>query len=45
MPEGRNPTCWKLGELKPGQMLNQPVPSFKKLEEKVVEEKGAKLGK
>jgi methionyl-tRNA synthetase len=36
---------WKPSELKPGQKLNQPGPLFKKLEDKVVEEERARLGK
>ena len=36
---------WKPSQLKPGQPLNQPVPLFKKLEEKVVEEERERLGK
>jgi methionyl-tRNA synthetase len=36
---------WKPSELKPGQRLNQPGPLFKKLEESVVEEERARLGK
>lgn len=36
---------WKPSELKPGQRLNQPAPLFKKLEESVVEEERARLGK
>ena len=36
---------WKPSELKPGQKLNQPSPLFKKLEESVVEEERARLGK
>ena len=36
---------WKPSELKPGRKLNQPGPLFKKLEEKVVEEERARLGK
>ena len=36
---------WKPSELKPGQKLNQPAPLFKKLEESVVEEERARLGK
>ncbi len=36
---------WKPSELKPGQMLNQPGPLFKKLEESVIEEERARLGK
>ncbi len=37
--------AWKPSELKPGVKLNQPAPLFKKLEEKVVEEERARLGK
>jgi methionyl-tRNA synthetase len=36
---------WKPSELKPGAKLNQPGPLFKKLEEKVIEEERARLGK
>jgi methionyl-tRNA synthetase len=36
---------WKPSELKPGAKLNQPVPLFKKLEESVIEEERARLGK
>jgi len=36
---------WKPSELKPGAKLNQPNPLFKKLEESVVEEERARLGK
>jgi methionyl-tRNA synthetase len=36
---------WKPSELKPGAKLNQPGPLFKKLEEKIVEEERARLGK
>jgi methionyl-tRNA synthetase len=36
---------WKPSELKPGQRLNQPGPLFKKLEESVIEEERARLGK
>ena len=36
---------WKPSDLKPGQKLNQPSPLFKKLEEKVIEEERARLGK
>ena len=35
---------WKPSELKPGQPFNQPLPLFKKLDEKVVEEERARLG-
>ncbi|NWG34177.1 MAG: methionine--tRNA ligase [Chloroflexi bacterium] len=36
---------WKPSELKPGQTLKQPTPLFKKLEESVIEEERARLGK
>ncbi len=36
---------WKPSQLKPGQKLNQPSPLFKKLDESVVEEERARLGK
>jgi methionyl-tRNA synthetase len=36
---------WKSSELKPGQKLNQPGPLFKKLDESVIEEERARLGK
>ena len=36
---------WRPSELKPGKKLNQPGPLFKKLEEKVIEEERARLGK
>jgi methionyl-tRNA synthetase len=38
-------TNWKPSELKPGAKLNQPGPLFKKLEESVIEEERARLGK
>ncbi|MFT3896049.1 MAG: methionine--tRNA ligase [Anaerolineales bacterium] len=37
--------AWKPSELKPGQKLNQPGPLFKKLEDSVVAEERARLGK
>ncbi len=37
--------AWKPSELKPGAKLNEPKPLFKKLEEKIVEEERAKLGR
>ncbi|MGD8406073.1 MAG: methionine--tRNA ligase [Anaerolineales bacterium] len=40
-----SPTYWKPSELKPGQKLNQPSPLFKKLDESVIEEERARLGK
>ena len=40
-----NPTYWKISDLKPGTKLNQPGPLFKKLEESVIEEERARLGK
>jgi methionyl-tRNA synthetase len=36
---------WKPSDLKPGTKLNQPGPLFKKLEESVIEEERARLGK
>lgn len=36
---------WKPSDLKPGAKLNQPSPLFKKLDEKIVEEERARLGK
>jgi methionyl-tRNA synthetase len=36
---------WKPSQLKPGAPLNQPAPLFKKLEESVIEEERARLGK
>jgi methionyl-tRNA synthetase len=36
---------WKPSELKPGTKLNQPAPLFKKLEDRVIEEERARLGK
>jgi methionyl-tRNA synthetase len=36
---------WEPSNLKPGQKLNQPAPLFKKLEESVIEEERARLGK
>ena len=36
---------WKPSALKPGQKLDQPGPLFKKLEEKVIDEERARLGK
>ena len=42
---GIPPFQWKPSDLKPGQKLNQPGPLFKKLEESVVEEERARLGK
>jgi methionyl-tRNA synthetase len=43
--DGEAPTYWKPSDLKPGAKLNQPGPLFKKLEDKVVEEERARLGK
>jgi methionyl-tRNA synthetase len=37
--------AWRPSNLKPGQKLNQPGPLFRKLEEKVIEEERARLGK
>jgi methionyl-tRNA synthetase len=36
---------WKPSQLKPGGKLNPPAPLFKKLEESVIEEERARLGK
>jgi methionyl-tRNA synthetase len=36
---------WKPSDLKPGAKLRQPGPLFKKLEEKIVEEERARLGR
>jgi methionyl-tRNA synthetase len=40
-----NAPGWKPSELKPGTKLNPPAPLFKKLEESVIEEERARLGK
>ena len=40
-----NLSAWKPSELKPGTKLNQPGPLFKKLDESVIEEELARLGK
>ena len=40
-----SPTDWKPSKLEPNQVLRQPGPLFKKLEESVVEEERARLGK
>ncbi len=45
MYRGVDGVQWKPSELKPGQKLNQPGPLFKKLEDSVVEEERARLGK
>jgi len=42
---GADEAQWKPSDLKPGQKLNQPGPLFKKLEESVIEEERARLGK
>jgi methionyl-tRNA synthetase len=36
---------WEPGHLAAGQLLNQPLPLFKKLDESIVEEERARLGK
>jgi methionyl-tRNA synthetase len=36
---------WKPSDLKPGARLNQPAPLFKKLDESLIEEERARLGK
>ena len=40
-----NLSRWQPSQLKPGTKLNQPGPLFKKLEESVIEEERARLGK
>ena len=40
-----NTLNWKPSELQPGGMLNQPAPLFIKLEEDLIEEERARLGK
>jgi methionyl-tRNA synthetase len=40
-----SPTYWKPSDLKPGVQLNQPGPLFKKLDESVIDEERARLGK
>jgi methionyl-tRNA synthetase len=40
-----DPVAWKPSDLKPGAPLNQPGPLFKKLEESVIEEERARLGR
>ncbi len=42
---GRQGLKWKPSELEPGRKLNEPGPLFKKLEDKIVEEERARLGK
>ena len=37
--------AWEPSELKPGTTLKEPVPLFKKLEEKIIEEERERLGK
>jgi len=43
-PDSISP-IWKPSDLQPGAQLNQPAPLFKKLEESVIEEERARLGK
>ncbi len=38
-------SAWKPSEIKPGAKLNQPAPLFKKLDESIIEEERARLGK
>jgi methionyl-tRNA synthetase len=40
-----NVSRWKPSELQPGAKLNPPAPLFKKLDESVIEEERARLGK
>jgi methionyl-tRNA synthetase len=37
--------CWEPSQLPPGQVLQQPSPLFKKLDESIVEQERARLGK
>lgn len=43
--DGIPPHYWKPSDLQPGKKLNQPGPLFKKLEDSVIEEERARLGK
>ncbi|GAB4581283.1 MAG: methionine--tRNA ligase [Anaerolineales bacterium] len=43
--EGNASGKWEPSQLTPGKPLRQPAPLFKKLEEKIVEEERARLGK
>ncbi|MGD0878448.1 MAG: methionine--tRNA ligase [Anaerolineales bacterium] len=43
--KGVDGMLWRASELKPGAKLNPPAPLFKKLEESVIEEERARLGK
>ncbi len=40
-----SPTSWKRSQLEPNQKLREPSPLFKKLDESIVEEERARLGK
>ncbi len=40
-----SPTYWKPSQLEPNKQMRQPAPLFKKLEESVIEEERARLGK
>jgi len=42
---GEESSNWKPSQLKPGGKLNAPAPLFKKLEESVIDEERARLGK
>jgi methionyl-tRNA synthetase len=44
-PAASGPTQWQPSALQPGAPLNAPAPLFKKLDEKVIEEERARLGK
>ena len=44
-PAAGGSVLWQPSNLQPGQQLNQPAPLFKKLDESVVEEERARLGK
>jgi methionyl-tRNA synthetase len=40
-----SPTYWKRSQLEPNQQMRQPGPLFKKLDESIIEEERARLGK
>jgi methionyl-tRNA synthetase len=40
-----SPTYWQASKLEPNRKLRQPGPLFKKLDESVIEEERARLGK
>jgi methionyl-tRNA synthetase len=44
-PESDSEPKWKPSKLNPNQTLRPPAPLFKKLDESIVEEERARLGK